>query len=99
MTTSLWCRSLANLMQAGSWAGRSVAVGRGLLALLLAIRGVLAWTSVDTAGRFRLRRSDFGLVLGRLTRERSQVQVLYGPHSEVQVTAVRLSEPEPRERR
>ncbi len=79
MTTSLWCRSLANLMQAGSWAGRSVAVGRGLLALLLANWGVLAWTAVDTLGRSRRGRWDFDLVLGRLTRERSQVQVLYGP--------------------
>jgi len=52
---------------------------RGLLALLLADTGVPAQTAVDTAGHPRLVRWEFDLVLGRLTRERSLVQVQHGP--------------------
>ncbi len=51
-----------------------------VLALLLAIKGVLAWTAVDTAGQSHRGRWDFDLVPGRLTRERPLVQVQYGPH-------------------
>ncbi len=56
-----------------------VALLLSLLALLLANRGVLAWTAVDTAGHSSLAQSHFCLVPRRLTRERPLVQVQHGP--------------------
>ncbi len=52
---------------------------RHLLALLLAMRGVLSWTAVDTCGRLNRMRSEFLLAPRRLTRERPLVQVQHGP--------------------
>ncbi len=56
-----------------------VALLLSLLALLLATRGMLAWTAVDTSGHSNLAQSHFCLVSRRLTRERPLVQVQHGP--------------------